>query len=356
MQKITRFTGIYFRRRTWFRLALIALILGFWAYIEIGDLYPIPEHDLNYQALATITDRYQDDDGPLTFAFLADSKNSPVFQQAVRTLNSDKSLQFAIIGGDLVLYPEGDTFKSFLHQRRDLEIPSLALPGNHDVAFDTMDLYYHIFGRMYYSFVLGDTKFILLDNSNEKNLGLEQEAWLEKELKDGLQYKQRFVFMHVPLWDPRDKPGVMVRYAHSMKDPDAARRLEDLFLKYKVTTLFASHIHAYYEDHPRGLSTIISGGAGAELVGNDPKHTFYHYVRVTVNQDKVSTEVVKIDKAVKYSGIKRYASIAGLYVRTLGRIYVKYVLIGFFLLVLITDGLLEYLYQKKQRIAEQTLK
>jgi len=40
----------------------------------------------------------------------------------------------------------------------------------------------------------------------------------------------------------------------------------------------------------------------------------------------------------------------------MGRIYVKYVLIGFFLLVLIADGLLEYLYQKKQRIAEQTLK
>ena len=135
-----------------------------------------------------------------------------------------------------------------------------------------------------------------------------------------------------------------------MKDPDAARRLEDLFLKYKVTTLFASHIHAYYEDHPRGLSTIISGGAGAELVGKDPEHTFYHYVRVTVNQDRVSTEVVKIDKDVKYSGVKRYASIAGLYVKTLGRIYVKYVLISLFLLVLITDGLLEYLYQRKQRI------
>ena len=350
MINIAHFTGIYFRRRTWFRLALIALILGFWAYIEIGDLHPIPEHDLNYQALATITDRFQHHDGPLTFAFLADSKNSSVFQQVVQTLNSDKSLQFAIIGGDLVLYPEGDTFKSFLSQRQDLEIPSLALPGNHDVAFGTMDLYYQIFGRMYYSFALADTKFILLDNSNKKNLGLEQEAWLKKELKDGLQYKHRFVFMHVPLWDPRDKPGVMVRYAHSMKDPETARRLEDLFLKYKVTTLFASHIHAYYEDHSRGLSTIISGGAGAELAGKDPDHTFYHYVRVTVNRDKVSTEIVKIDKDVKYSGIKKYVSIAGLYIRTLGRIYVKYVLISLFLLVLIADGLLEYLHQRKRQI------
>ncbi len=352
MKKISSFTAVYFKRRLWFRLILITVILVFWAYIEVGDLNPIAEHDLNYQALTTITDRYQNHDEPMTFAFLADSKNSPVFQQVVRALNSDHSLQFAIIGGDLVLYPEGDTFKSFLRQRQDLEIPSLALPGNHDVAFDTMDLYYHIFGRMYYSFVLGDTKFILLDNSNEKNLGLEQEAWLEKELQDAQQYTNRFVFMHVPLWDPRDKPGVVVRYAHSMKDPDVARRLEDLFLKYNVTTLFASHIHAYYKENPRGLSTIISGGAGAELVGKDPEHTFYHYVRVTVGKDKVQTEVVKIDQGIRYKGLRKYLSIAGLYFKTLGRIYVKYVLIGFFLLVLITDGLLEYLYQKKQRLAE----
>jgi hypothetical protein len=351
MNKLSQLTTSYFRRRTWFRLALISLILGFWGYIEIGDLYPITEHDLNYQALETMANRYQD--GPLTFAFLGDSKNSPIFQQVVRALNSDTSVQFAIISGDLVLYPEGDTFKSFLRQRRELEIPSLSLPGNHDVAFGAMDLYYHIFGRMYYSFVLADSKFILLDNSNEKNLGPEQEAWLEKELQDGQQYTNRFVFMHVPLWDPRDKPGVMVRYAHSMKDPDVARRLEDLFLKYKVTTLFASHIHAYYETNLRGLPTIISGGGGAELAGKDPKHTYYHYVRVTVNRDQVRTEVVKLDRDIKHSGIKKYASIAGLYVKTLGRIYVKYVLIGFFLLVLITDGLLEYLYQKKQHLTEK---
>jgi hypothetical protein len=120
-----------------------------------------------------------------------------------------------------------------------------------------------------------------------------------------------------------------------------------------VTTLFASHIHAYYEDRPRGLSTIISGGAGAELVGKDPEHTFYHYVRVTVDQDQVSTEVVKINKDINYSGPKKYFSIAGLYLKTLGRIYVKYVLIGFFLLVLIVDSLLEYLYQQKQEMPDQ---
>jgi len=351
MKKITKIATLYFRRRLWFRLFLIAIILGFWGYIEVGELSPIPEHDLNYQALSTIRERYHGQKGPLVFAFLADSKNSPIFQQLVRALNRDSSLTFAIIGGDLVLYPDKDTFKSFLRQRRKLEIPSLTLPGNHDVAFESMELYYHIFGRMYYSFVLGETKFILLDDSNEEGLGPEQEAWLKKELEDSQHYQHRLVFMHVPLWDPRDKPGIRVRYAHSLKNPEAARRLEDLFLKYKVTVLFASHIHAYYKEQPRGLATIISGGAGAELVGKDPAHTFYHYVRVTVDEEKVKSEVVRIEQQSKYEGLKKYLAIAGLYVKTLGRIYVKYVLIGVFLLVLIIDGLLEYFYHRRQKTA-----
>jgi hypothetical protein len=43
---------------------------------------------------------------------------------------------------------------------------------------------------------------------------------MEKELKDGMNYKNRFVFMRVPLWDPGDKPGTLIRYAHDLKDPD----------------------------------------------------------------------------------------------------------------------------------------
>jgi len=347
MGKLTHLAVSYFHRRTYFRLALIVLILCFWGYIEIGDLIPIEEHDLNRHALDAINARYNG--GPITFAFFGDPKNSPVFRQIVRKLNKDASLQFAIIGGDLVLYPERETFKSFLEQRRNLEIPSLTFPGNHDVAFDSMYLYYHIFGRMYQAFVLGNAKFILLDDSNETGIGDEQEGWLKKELKDGMNYKYRFVFMHVPLWDPRDKPGVLLRYAHSLKDPDAARWMEELFLKYKVTMLFASHIHAFYDVTTRGLHTIISGGAGAELVGKEPGHTFYHYVRVKVTDQGVRTEVAKLDKAVPFGRFRRYFSIAGLYGRTMGRIYVKYILMFIFIVVLALDGLLEFYYQRRKR-------
>ena len=346
MKKLTDIAGMYFRRRRYFRLFLICLILTFWAYIEISELFPPTEHDLNYHAGQEIKNRYKG--GPFTFAVLGDSKNSPVFSHVVQALNSDKDLDFAVIGGDLVLYPTQETYKAFLNQRRDLQIPMLAIAGNHDVAFENDYFYHTIFGRFYYAFVLGDAQFILLDDSNETSLGDEQLHWLKKELADGQQYRYRFVFLHVPLWDPRDSRKTDIRYAHSLQDPDAARQLEDLLLKYKVTILFASHIHAYYNYTPRGLHTIITGGAGAELVSKDPEHRFYHYVKIAVSSHGVQTELVKINLAFPKGGVKKYLNLAKLYALTLGKIYFKYIILGLFVLVLTVDAFLEFLFRKKQ--------
>jgi hypothetical protein len=347
MKKLTDIAGVYFRRRRYFRLFLIFLILAFWAYIEISELFPPAEHDLNYHAREEINSRYNG--GPFTFAVLGDSKNSPVFSHVVQALNSDKNLDFVVMGGDLVLHPTQETYKAFLNQWRDLQIPMLTLPGNHDVAFENSYFYYSIFGRFYYSFVLGDAKFILLDDSDETSLGDEQLYWLKKELADGLQYRYRFVFLHVPLWDPRDSGKADIHYAHSLKDPDAARQIEDLMLNYKVTIVFASHIHAYYNYTPRGLHTIITGGAGAELVGKDPEHRFYHYVKISVSGRGVQTETIKINLDTPTAGLKKYFNLASLYTLTLGKIYFKYIILGLFVLVLTVDAFLEFLFRKKQR-------
>lgn len=63
--------------------------------------------------------------------------------------------------------------------------------------------YYRMFGRYYYSFLISSAYFIILDDVNEKGLDPWQMDWLEDELKKGFDYKYRFVFMHVPLYDPR---------------------------------------------------------------------------------------------------------------------------------------------------------
>ncbi|KAA0259380.1 metallophosphoesterase [Deferribacter autotrophicus] len=344
--KLLEFTAYYLSKRKYFRIILIILVIGFWGWSEYGDLIPIKEHDLNFKSLQEIKARYKG--GGFTFAVLGDNKNSSIFNYIINKLNQDKKLLFAIIGGDLVLYPTKETYQAFLKQRQHIEIPTLVLPGNHDVAFRNCYFYHKIFDSFYYSFTLGDTKFILLDNSNENNISDEQFYWLENELKNSQNLKYRFVFMHVPLWDPRDFVDSGVKFAHALKDSDFARKLEDLFIKYNVTILFESHIHGYYAFEKRGLKHIITGGAGAELKGTTPETNFYHYVRVNVSDKGVKTEVVKLDKTTTFIGLEKYWHTAKLYISRFGKIYFKQILLGFFIFILLLDGLLDYLTYRKR--------
>ena len=333
-------------KRRFFRIILIISIIGFWVWSESGDLIPMKEHDLNFKALQEIQSRYTK--GDFSFAVLGDNKNSTVFNYIVDKLNKDNKSLFAIIGGDLVLYPTKETYEAFLKQRQHIQMPTLVLPGNHDVAFKNRYFYNKIFGRFYYSFILGKAKFIMLDNSNEKNISDEQYFWLENELKNSQNLKYRFVFMHVPLWDPRDFSKSGVKFAHALKDPDFARKLEDLFIKYKVSILFESHIHGYYVFEKRGLKHIITGGAGAELKGTTPENNFYHYIRVNLTGNKISTEVIKLNNDESFKGLKKYINIAKLYILSLGKIYFKQILLGFFILILLGDILIDYFINRKK--------
>ncbi len=67
--------------------------------------------------------------------------------------------------------------------------------------------------------------------------------------------------------------------------------------KYKVDTVFASHIHAYFDETKNGINYIITGGAGSELWGIDADHYFNHYVKVEVDGDKISKEVIRFPSA-----------------------------------------------------------
>jgi len=115
--------------------------------------------------------------------------------------------------------------------------------------------------------------------------------WLKGELEKSRTYQNRFVFMHVPLYDPRaDKQGL----EHGLKDPAQAKAINDLLDRYDVNMLFASHIHGYFKGTWGKTPYIITGGAGAELVGTDSADYFYHYIKVNVSDSGVTYDVVKV--------------------------------------------------------------
>jgi len=225
-----------------------------------------------------------------SFVVFGDNKNSKrVFENLISKLNKEAIL-FAIDNGDLVLSGDKAYFKFFLDQIKDLNKPLLTVLGNHGAEGNGRRNYYNIFGPFYYSFFIGNSYFIILDDSNEKNIDKAQFEWLKGELKKSKKYRYCFVFMHVPLYDPR------VGFHHALKDKECARKLNKLFDNYHITMLFLSHIHGYFTGTWSKTPYIITGGGGAKLAGSDPNHYFYHYVRVTVNKYSVNYKLIKLKK------------------------------------------------------------
>ncbi len=275
-------------RKTKILLTVIILIVILAGAIKIHSFFFYPNVvDRNYYQLQKI----DKDKNYFSFDVFGDNKNSnETFEDLINKINKD-DVSFAIDIGDLVYDGDISKYAFFLNQIKRVNKPFLTVIGNHGIKEEGRANYYDIFGRFYYSFSIGNNYFIILDDSNEKNIDPWQMSWLKKELIKSEKYKNRLVFMHVPLFDPRKGDRVT---GHSLKDTVFAKKLNDLFDNYKVTMVFASHIHGYFTGYWSKTPFIITGGAGAELVGTNPNHYFYHYIKVTISKHGIDYKVVKL--------------------------------------------------------------
>ena len=288
-----------------FLAVLFLLIIS--CFIKIHSIISFPKIDKwNYQQLQKI-DKTKNE---FEFIVFGDNKNSiTTFENLIEKVNEEEAL-FAIALGDLVYDGEKEKFRFFINQIKDFNKPLLTAIGNHEITDLGRANYYELFGTFYYSFTTANSYFIILDNANETNLDAWQMDWLENELQISQNYKYRFVFMHVPLYDPQDSKTII---DHCLKDPTFAKKLNDLFDINNVTMLFCSHIHGYYNGIWGTTPYIITGGAGAELHGSDPQHHFYHYIKVNVSDNSVEYEIVRI-KSPKFEFIDRLIHIIMIYI------------------------------------------
>ena len=226
-----------------------------------------------------------------TFAVFGDNKDGySVFDALLKDVKHRREISFTVDVGDLVPRGKRGLFGRFLKKvQENLTVPLVTAIGNHDLDGGSSDNYREIFGQTYYSFLLGENYFIVLDATTESGFNKTERYWLEEELKKAQTSRTRFVFMHVPPFDPRGKGF------HKCLPEKDARNLLDLFRRYNVTHLFASHIHGYFSGTWEGLPYTITGGAGGKLQGKDPEHFFHHYVTVRVYQGRVETTVRRID-------------------------------------------------------------
>jgi hypothetical protein len=233
-----------------------------------------------------------------SFVIFADNKNvADKLRLLTKAVNSEDENLFSIAVGDMV--QDGEMRKYMLlsdHMKR-FKKPLLMVVGNHEIYnhmdadfdFDDGRLNFQtIFGDAYFSFSRGDSYFIILDDANAYSIDDRQFEWLSRRLEDSRKYKYRFVFMHVPLFDPTLE-GCMG--GRSLKNLTSARKINVLIDRYNVTMLFTSHIHGFYRGMWGKTPYIITGGAGAELYGNDPEHYFYHYIKATIAPSGVTFDI-----------------------------------------------------------------
>ena len=273
-----------------FTLGLVLLLLLAWAGVGLSAAAgALPAQDWNHQNLQKIK---VSEGNSLTFAVLGDNRSNPaVFEQVLKQINRDPSLAFAIDVGDLVETGTVENFSTFLGEvRQYLGLPLLTVVGNHDLEKEDRSaaLYRRIFGPDHYAFQLKGNYFIMVNDVENYQISEAQWRWLERELKKSQAYKTRLVFLHVPLFDPRGGEN------HHALSEDTGRRLAALFRQYHVTHVFAGHIHSYFSGNWDGVPYTITAGAGAPLYGTDPEHYFYHYLKVTLKDGKVSIQVQRI--------------------------------------------------------------
>jgi hypothetical protein len=242
--------------------------------------------------LSRISDIVLADPHTFTFAVFGDNRGSTtVFERLLTEISDDPDILFAISTGDIVGTGSPSRFDFFFSQvSRRLTKPLVFAVGNHELLGRGEGLYPSVVGARDYSFVFGGARFIILDDTKPGGTDTAGEAFLKRALESTDGSTETFVFMHVPLYDP---PGTDIRHSLS---PAAAERLMGLFAGHRITHIFCSHIHGFYQGEWGGIPYTISGGAGAPLVGTDPAHYFYHYLKVRVNGGRVTVEAVPVER------------------------------------------------------------
>jgi 3',5'-cyclic AMP phosphodiesterase CpdA len=275
-----------------FRGVLPTLLFLFLVFFRI--LCPLPAGAAwNDENLA----RVPRDREAFSFVVVGDTQGpNSKFPEVLSAILREKDLLFVFNLGDLVdLATDAEYEETFFRHVRGLKLPFLTCASNHDhFRSKNAARYSRLFGSPhYYSFAVGSSCFIVLDNGQDWSLSEEQFTWLEGELEKSRPFARRFLMMHRPLRDPRPNR----KRLHDMSGrPENVERLNALTDKYGITMIFTGHIHSFYTGRWGDTPFIITGGGGGGLYDRGSPASFHHYIRVDITPEgRVKYSAVKVD-------------------------------------------------------------
>lgn len=188
---------------------LFLLILGalFISCDEVFDVHPYDvnfkgETGINLKQIDVIEKRFKDRD-KLTVAFISDTHGwySHICDE-IDDLNSRDDIDFVIHCGDLTDSGLAMEYKRARDLLGRLQVPYVALIGNHDFLGTGSQSYEVMFGDMDFSFIAGRIKFVCLNtNATEYDFmaAVPNFDYMETEFSTDLEsFDRTVIVMHAP--------------------------------------------------------------------------------------------------------------------------------------------------------------
>jgi 3',5'-cyclic AMP phosphodiesterase CpdA len=227
------------------------------------------------------------EDDTINFYVFGDSQG---YQGGVEQIVAAANLyrpDFLFHCGDLTPFGQENQYQAVKAVLDQSVVPVYATIGNHDIKDGGGKLYEEYFGTSRYSFDIGSAHFTVF-NTSSGDISSQEFSWLEQDLSQ-TEAEFRFVFTHVPPFDPRAGED------HSLINSTASTQLMSLFEEYEVNAVFTGHIHMYNETTINGVRYVITGGAGANLYADEGSGGIYHYMNVTLHEHELTIEPVFLD-------------------------------------------------------------
>jgi len=157
----------------------------------------------------------------LRFIFTGDSQQFYDEAEAlVASVNQQPGISFLLVAGDISDFGLAREMRWVDEKLRRLKVPYLTVIGNHDLVGNGRPTYNHIFGAFDYSFVYGDTKFILVDtNGREYNFdgSAPNLGWLRPQLANLQGARRQVVISHVPPTNDDFDPALRMPYVEALR-------------------------------------------------------------------------------------------------------------------------------------------
>ena len=153
-----------------YKLLFPALILTLLCGCDAFEYHPYDgrisgETNINARNIQRIETALKDKTS-FNFALISDTQRRyDDTEDIVKSLNSRKDIDFVVHAGDLTDFGLTNEFMWMRDILSHITVPYVALIGNHDCLANGEELFTEIYGKVNYSFIAGNVKFVCLNTN-----------------------------------------------------------------------------------------------------------------------------------------------------------------------------------------------